>query len=86
MILPGCQTSHSARSSKFHHLALVVAIVSPSSNFSPLALACLAYGASVASVTLKILFLSSYSKDHWSIRKIVVSFYETHDIFINRHV
>ena len=33
MILPGYQTSDSASSSKFHHLALLVALVSCSSNF-----------------------------------------------------
>ena len=27
MILPGCQTSDSASSAKFHHLALLVALV-----------------------------------------------------------
>ena len=33
MILPGCQTSNSASSSKFHFLVLLVALVSHSSNF-----------------------------------------------------
>ena len=33
MILPGCQTSYSASSSKFHHLAFLMALVSCSSNF-----------------------------------------------------
>ena len=33
MILPGYQNSDSASSSKFHHLALLVALVSHSSNF-----------------------------------------------------
>ena len=33
MILPGYQTSDSASSSKFHHLALLVALVSHSLNF-----------------------------------------------------
>ena len=32
-LLPGCQTSDSASSSKFHHLALLVVLVSHSSNF-----------------------------------------------------
>ena len=33
MILPGCQTINSASSSKFYHLALLVVLVSCSSNF-----------------------------------------------------
>ena len=33
MMLPGYQTSDSTSSSKFHHLALLVALVLPSSNF-----------------------------------------------------
>jgi len=45
MILPGYQTSDSASSSKFHHVALLGALMSHGS--SPLALACLACGTSV---------------------------------------
>ena len=45
MILPGYLTIDSASSSKFHHLTLLVVLVSHS---SPLALACHACGASVA--------------------------------------
>ena len=44
----GYSTSNSANSSKFHYLALLMVVVLYSSNFSPLALACLACGASVA--------------------------------------
>ena len=43
----GCQTSDSAISPKFHHLALLVVLVSCSSKFSPLGIVCLACGASV---------------------------------------
>ena len=66
MILPGYQTSDSASSSKFHHLALLallVALVSHSSNFHhwPL-LALLVVLVFIIRVTQWILILPSYSK------------------------
>ena len=48
MILPGYQTSDSASSSKYHHLSLLVALVSHCSNFHHWPLLALLYGTSVA--------------------------------------
>ena len=59
MILPGYQISHSANSSKFHHLALLVALVSHSSNFHHWSLLALLVML-VVLVTQQISILPSY--------------------------
>ena len=68
MILPGYQTSDSASSSKFHHLALLallallVALVSRSSNFHHWPLLALLVALVLLTVTQWISILPSYSR------------------------